>query len=205
MRDSKPVIGLAGGVAAGKTAVASLLADLGAAVIDSDALNHEVLQSDEVREQIQSWWGKDIYDPAGRCDRRKLGEIVFRDPKRKDQLERLTHPPIGVLREELIREHRRDPRFDAIVLDSPLLFEAELDAVCDAVIFVDADETRRIDRSRSARGWKADELQRRENLQEPLDIKRNRSDYIVDNNSDINALRERVEEIYSLILAASQR
>ena len=80
MNHAKPVIGLAGGIASGKSLVADILAELGAGVIDADDLNHKVLHSDKVRRQIQKWWGQDMYDEAGLLNRQRLAGIVFNDP-----------------------------------------------------------------------------------------------------------------------------
>lgn len=83
MKGAKPVIGLAGGIASGKSLVARILADLGAVVIDSDLLNREVLKRPDVCEQIQTWWGEDTYNQDGSCNRRRIAEIVFDDPEQK--------------------------------------------------------------------------------------------------------------------------
>jgi dephospho-CoA kinase len=92
-----------------------------------------------------------------------------------------------------------DPGITVIVLDSPLLFESGLDKLCDAVVFVEVDEDVRLERARDRRGWDPDEIRRREQFQLPLDIKRSRADYLVQNNSDIHALRRQVERVYQQI------
>ena len=201
MNYAKPVIGLAGGIASGKSLVADILAELGAGVIDADKLTHEVLHSEEVRRQIQKWWGPDTSDEAGLLDRRKLAEIVFNDPAKRKKLEGLTHPRVNELRDQRMNELKADERIHAIVLDIPLLFEVGQNALCDQVIFVEVDENARIQRASEQRGWDAAELRRRENLQTPLDIKRERSDHVVENNSDINTLRERVASVYHQIVS----
>ena len=200
MKYAKPVIGLAGGIASGKSLVADILADLGAGVINADDLNHKILHSDEVRRQIQKWWGQDTYDDAGLLDRRRLAEIVFNDPAKRKKLEGLTHPRVNELRDQRRNELEADERIHAIVLDIPLLFEVGQDTLCNQVIFVEADENERIQRASEQRGWDAAELRRRENLQTPLDIKRERSDHIVENKSDINTLRESVASVYHQIV-----
>ena len=201
MKHAKPVIGLAGGIASGKSLVADILAELGAGVINADDLNHKVLHSDEVRRQIQKWWGQDTYDEAGLLDRRRLADIVFNDPAKRKKLEVLTHPRVNELRDQRMNELEADERIHAIVLDIPLLFEVGQNALCDQVIFVEVDENARIQRASEQRGWDAAELRHRENLQTPLDIKRERSDHIVENKSDINTLRESVASVYHQIVS----
>ncbi len=201
MKHAKPVIGLAGGIASGKSLVAEILAELGAGVIDADDLNHKVLQSDEVRRQIQKWWGQDTYDETGRLNRQRLAEIVFNDPAKRKKLEELTHPQVNELRDQRMNELEADERIHAIVLDIPLLFEVGQNALCDQVIFVEVNENARIQRASEQRGWDAAELRRRENLQTPLDIKREGSNHVVENKSDINTLRERVASVYHQIVS----
>ncbi len=201
MNHAKPVIGLAGGIASGKSLVADILTELGAGVINADDLNHKVLNSDEIRRQIQEWWGQDTYDEAGLLDRQKLAEIVFNDPAKRKKLEGLTHPRVNELRDQRMNEMEADERVHAIVLDLPLLFEVGQNALCDQVIFVEVDESARIRRASEQRGWEAAELRRRENLQTPLDIKRAKSDHIVENKSDINTLRQRVASVYRQIIS----
>ena len=83
----------------------------------------------------------------------------------------------------------------ALVEDCPLLFEAGLDAACDATLFVDADRERRRGRDREQRGWDDDDLRRREAAQMPLDMKRERADYSVTNDGDPDACFEQVARL----------
>lgn len=90
-----------------------------------------------------------------------------------------------------------------IVLDSPLLYESDLDLTCDAVIFVDTPLEDRIARAIETRQWPDGELQRREKLHQPLDMKRARADYICKNNSNLADLRLQVERIHDQIVSES--
>ncbi len=202
MKNRKPLVGVAGGIASGKSLVARLFGELGAGVISSDTLNHEVLLRPDVRRLIQSWWGADLYDPSGRPDRRRIADIVFSDPEQRRRLERLTHPLIDERRQELMQQLMADDRVPLIVLDVPLLFEVGQQELCDHVVFVEVTEQERIRRAQRDRGWDESELRRREKLQNPLDTKRNQSDYIVENNSDINTLRSRVADIYQQLITS---
>jgi dephospho-CoA kinase len=199
VKGPKPVIGLAGGIASGKSTIARIFESLGAGLIDSDAMNHEVLQREDVRLEIQSWWGQDTYDGQGACQRGRLAKIIFDDPDQRRKLEQLVHPLIEDLRVQTMEQYNRDERIGAIVIDSPLLFEANLDALCDVIVFSDVDNATRIDRACRSRGWSQEELRRRENIQISLDTKRQRSDYLLGNNSDIHSLRLQVERIYRSI------
>ena len=197
----KLVIGLAGGIGAGKSTVARLLADNGVAVIDSDRLNGEQLEEPEVIAELVGWYGPDIREPGGGVCREALARIVFDDsPGQRRRVERLLHPRIARRRQELIEIFQADPGVRAIVLDSPLLFETGLDRVCDRVIFVDAPAAQRARRLAASRGWSAQEVSRREKSQEPLDNKGARADYIVENKSGLDDLRSKVEKLLSELL-----
>lgn len=198
----KPIIGLAGGIGSGKSSVARVFESLGAAVIDSDRLSHEQLADPVVRERLRQWWGGSLFTPDGAVDRKALAAIVFRDPEALRRLEGLLYPRIERRREELVAGLQRDPRVVAIVIDAPKLFEVGLDRRCDAVVFVEADRTIRLDRVRRARGWTPEELDRRENLQIPLDSKRENADHIVVNNSTVEELRPDIERILASVISS---
>ena len=199
-KTSPPIIGLAGGIGSGKSAVAGVFASLGAAVIDSDRLNHQQLGEPDVVAQLRAWWGPGVCDESGRVDRRAISAIVFEDPEALAALEGLVYPRIARRRDELIARYRAESGVRAVVLDTPKLFEAGLDRICDAVVFVDAPRAMRLERVVQSRGWGEGELARREKLLDPLDKKRAKADYTVVNDSDIDALRPSIERILSTII-----
>lgn len=200
----KPLIGVAGGIGAGKSAAAGLLAEMGAAVISSDRLNHEELNSPEVVAKLRSWWGPEVLDSSEpSVDRAAIRRIVTQRPDERRRLEGLMHPRVAARRERLTSELSKDPRVRAIVWDSPLLFETGLHKRCDAVLFIDCDETTRRERVARERGWTGQDLERFEKSQEPLDFKRKNADYIVVNNSDLDSLRQQVADVLSQILTGS--
>ena len=181
MYDGKPIIGLAGGIGAGKSHVARALGRLGCAVIASDALVAAAYTHPAVKRQLHDWYGDAIFDGLGRVDKRAVAGRVFADAAQRERLEKLLHPVVNEARVELMRRAAADPAVAAYVWDSPLLFETGLDARCDAVIFVDAPRDVRLARVRETRGWDAAELDRRERVQTPLDDKRARATDMVDN------------------------
>ena len=89
-----------------------------------------------------------------------------------------------------------------VVLDAPKLYEAGLDALCDAVVFVMAERSDRVRRLAASRGWTEEEVTKRENLQNPLDIKEANADHVVANNSGVEELRTLVEHVFSSVLAS---
>lgn len=198
----KPVIGLVGGIGAGKSQVAGILESLGAAVIDSDRLAHEQYSRPAVIATLRGWWGDAVLRPDGSVDRRAVADIVFGNPGELAKLEGLLYPLINAERARLVSEFDEDDAIRAIVIDAPKLYEAGVDRHCDAVIFVDAPESVRLDRVARSRGWTRQELVRRESLQEPLDNKKARADYIIENRSGIEPLRTTVETTLLSVLDA---
>ena len=197
----KLVIGLAGGIGAGKSTVARLFGELGAVVIDSDQLNHEELDDPAVIETLVEWFGQRLRGPDGRIRRAALAEVVFGDAGQRARVEALLHPRIERRRRGLIESYRRDPDVRAIVIDSPLLFESGLDRLCDAVVFVEASAAERHGRVAAARGWTEGEVARREKSQKPLDNKKNQADHVIVNNSGLDDLHADVEVLLSELLA----
>ncbi len=192
-----PVIGLVGGIGSGKSAAAGAFEKLGCVVSDSDRAVREVLLRPEVRDELVGWWGEGILDDQRRVDRRKVADLVFREPFERRRLEALVHPLVRQSREELIARARASGAAGVIV-DAPLLFEAGVDAECDAVVFVEAPRSVRLGRVRS-RGWDEAELDRREKAQMPLDEKRRRSDHVLLNEGTLEELESRVAKVLAAV------
>jgi dephospho-CoA kinase len=183
---SRPVIGLAGAIGAGKSAVAGILADAGCVVADADAATRAILASREAAETLGAWWGPGILAGDGTVDRGAVARIVFADPAERKRLEGFVPAPAEA---------------PALVVDAPLLFEAGLDGGCDHIVFVDCPRAIRLDRVAKHRGWSDEELARREAAQWPLDRKRLRADSVVVNDADAASLRTKVLDLLKRILA----
>lgn len=191
-----PVIGLVGGIGAGKSTVAKAIARHGAVILDSDSQAKELLNRPDVQNALASWWGESVLRD-GRIDRKKVADIVFADPDQRRRLERLLHPLIKAGRQQAL-EAAAARHVPFAVIDAPLLLEAGVDKECDAVVYVDAPREARIARVRS-RGWDDSELDRREAAQLPLHEKRARSHYVVTNDGDEAKLAFEVAELLERI------
>ena len=190
-----PVIGLLGGIAAGKTTVAEMLAQLGARVVSADAVAHAVLDRPQTREPIVARWGDGILGDHGRIDRERLAECVFGDPQELAALEAITHPAIVATLRQQIDEARGSDDVAAIVVDAQLLLEAELDGLCDVLVFVECPREARLERA-AARGWDPNELDRRESHQRPLELKRERADAIIDGHATLDHTFQQVQQLW---------
>lgn len=188
---SAPVLGLIGGIGAGKSTVAEILAQAGCVHSNSDEATREVLGDKEVRTTLQQWWGQGIFSAQGSLDRAAVGRIVFNDPAERARLEGLLHPRIEAIRIATFAA-ADSPR--AYVIDAPLLLEVGLDAECDAVILVDAPRKMRLKRVKD-RGWDDSELETREEAQLPLDRKHDRADHVLCNDGSLATLRTRTLDL----------
>jgi len=191
------VVGLTGGVASGKSFVASCFEELGAHRIDADKVAHEVLRDDTVIEKIVDHWGNRILDDDGQINRKRLGRIVFGDPDGNDLdvLESIVHPKIRIRIREQMEQLRESALVETLVLDIPLLFEGEYDQHCDYVIFVDAKENVRQQRAK-LRGWADEELAKRESRQLAVEEKKLRSDVVIDNSGSKEATARQLVDFY---------
>jgi dephospho-CoA kinase len=201
---SKPVIGIIGGIGSGKSAVAGLFAREGCAVIDSDALAHEVIQLPEVKEELQLWLGAGVVDEDGRVNRHAVGVAVFADGEKLKRLNGMIHPRIGRLRDEAMVRYLVDSGVKAVVWDTPLLLETGLDRECDVVVYVKASDKTRQERVAKGRGWSAAELAKREKSQIGLDKKAAVADYCIDNNGDEAASLLQVQRVISHLFSTNR-
>ncbi len=192
-------IGLVGGVASGKSAVAKMLVELGAGLLDADRAGHDVLAHDpEVRSALVARWGDSILAADDSIDRAAVAGRVFGndDAASADRqfLESLLHPRIAAILDEKKAEFAAAGR-PAVVLDAPLLLEANWQLLCDVVVFVDADRDIRLARA-VTRGWSSDDFARREAAQWPVEEKRAAADIVLANCGDIDSLRQGVGELW---------
>lgn len=210
----KPVIGLAGGIGSGKSLVARQFEQLGCAIIDADALAHQVLEQPTVRDTLVTWWGEKVLNAQGQVDRAAVGKCVFNAPAdiqavqdrtQLNRLEKLVHPRVHELREALRRTYEQQPQVKAIVEDCPLLFEAGIHKQCDVVVFVTTDRHVRLQRVKTNRGWSEAELNSREKNQLGLDIKAKQSDYVIDNSETATQTFQQVRDVFLKIIPENKQ
>ena len=193
------VIGLAGGVASGKSTVAAEFAAHGLVHIDADACAHALSSDADVLAQVRAQLGE-AFVRDGRLDRAALANRVFSDPDAKASLEAILHPRVRARILDELERARGAGR--SSLLDVPLLFEAGLWELCDRVVFVEASDAARRERAR-ARGWADDELDRREQSQLPLHEKRAKSDHVVGNDGPLDETRSAVGALLRQLEAQS--
>lgn len=190
------VIGLTGGIATGKSTVATFLARLGATVVDADAEAHQAMRAGTaVFRAIVQEFGPEVVGEDGEIDRRALGRRVFADPDALARLNALVHPAVRQrLLERVEAAKRRGER--AIVLEVPLLYESGFSDLVDEVWLVDADASLQEERLRRLRGLSQEEARLRIRAQLPGEVKRRLAHVVIDNRGDLASLARRVAELW---------
>jgi dephospho-CoA kinase len=187
-----PFVGLTGGLGAGKSEALTALGELGAATLSTDAVVHELLASDELRDIVVTRLGDEVARD-GALDRSLIAERVFGDEEARRWLEGELWPRVGERMGEWKQEvEALDPPPRAAVVEVPLLFESGMEAVFDATIAVVADEALRAERA-GARGHAS--VEERAGRQLPQSEKAQKADYTVRNDGTLEELREELSRV----------
>jgi len=193
------VIGLAGGIASGKSTVAELFEELGAVSLNADLIGHDVLREPTVKKSLREEFGAEIFNAAGEVERPAVARLVFgpdeASQKRLLFLESVTHPRISErLKNELAK--LKENGCKAVILDAAVMFKAGWDRFCTRIVFIRVPHAVRVARAKS-RGWTAAELDSRENRQTPLAEKERKATDFLDNDSSLESLRGQVQYLWS--------
>lgn len=195
------LIGLTGNIASGKSTVARLLEQHGATIVDADLLAREAVRpGTPALARIVAQWGEDVLAPDDTLDRAALRGQVFADREQLEALNAIVHPEVERLRERRIAEARARG-VPVVVCDIPLLFEKHLADRFDAIILVDAPRPVRLERLVRDRGLHETDAMNMIAAQMPAELKRARSDYVIDNTGTLADLARRVDEVWQAITA----
>ena len=189
------LIGLTGGIAAGKSEALRILGRLGAATISTDALVHELLGTDGVKDRLVERWGEEVA-PGGQIDRAKVGAIVFERPAELLWLESVLHPLVG---ERVAAWHEGLPGDVRVaVVEVPLLFEGTMEGIFDATVAISAADAER-ERRAAARGTGA--LEARAGRQLSQAEKAERATHAISNDGTVEELEAELARLYGEIEA----
>ncbi len=195
----RQVIGLTGGIGSGKSTVAAMLAELGADVIDTDKVGHDVYRpgSDGFR-QVTAAFGDDVVGPDGAIDRRRLAAKVFADPGALQRLNQIVHPLIGLAVRDWLVRAQAEPRTTPIVVEAPVLMEAGWQFFDEVWVVVVEPETA-VARVTASRDMTADEVRRRLAAQMSNEQRIRLASRVLRNDGDLGALRTEVEAAWRAI------
>ena len=197
-------VGLTGGIGSGKSAVAALLAEHGAVIIDADQNARAVVaKGTPGLQQVVEAFGPEVLRPDGELDREAVGRIVFSDPEQLARLNAIVHP--------LIAERTVQQTADAVasgativVYDVPLLVENGLQGMYDVVLVVAAQPTTQLERLTQQRGMAEADARARIAAQAPLEDKVAVATHVIDNDGPREALAPQVDRIWAALLAVTE-
>jgi dephospho-CoA kinase len=198
--DNRLVLAVTGGIATGKTTVANMLTELGAAHIDFDVLARQVVEpGTPALKQIVEYFGKQVLQEDGTLDRKKLSKVVFQDIEKRKKLENFTHPAIL---EEFLKQvnaiAKQDP--NAIIQVSiPLLIELNLQYMYDKILLVYAGTEQQVQRLCKRDSISKEEAANILKAQMPIDEKVGYADFVVRNETDLKETRRQVAEIWQAL------
>ncbi len=196
------LVGLTGGIAAGKSTVAARWVELGAREIDADLIAREVVMPASVGlSAVKSRFGEEIVREDGNLDRAALGALVFNDERARKDLEAILHPLVKARTAELIAAATED----IVIYTVPLLVEAKVDHNFDYVVTVEAPESERIDRLIATRGMTREQATARIKAQASAAERANHADFILNSNQPLKALIKQADLLYRQFEAAARQ
>jgi dephospho-CoA kinase len=195
------LVGLTGGIASGKSYVASLLGELGASTVDADQVAREVVVPGSTGlVQVVGAFGFEILLPSGELDRAKLGEIVFADPEKRIELENILHPLIKARTTQLISEQPSE----IVVYAVPLLVEANVDYPFDTIITVEAGVENQVSRLMTSRQMSESDARARIEAQTTSAERVARANFVIDSSGPKEQTRLQVVEVWKQLLEAAK-
>ena len=191
------IAGLTGGIATGKSTVSLILREAGAIIIDADTIAR-----DAVKKNLPAWheivriFGEEVLLTDGEIDRAYLGDIIFRDPAKKEILNKIVHPYVIQKVAELIDKIGKETPDSIVILDVPLLIEAGMDKGLEDVVLVYTPEWIQIERLIERDGISDEEALLRVRSQMPIEEKKKFATIIIDNSGSIEATKKRALEVF---------
>jgi dephospho-CoA kinase len=195
------LVGLTGGIASGKSYVASLLGELGASTVDADQVAREVVVPGSTGlVQVVGAFGFEILFPSGELDRAKLGEIVFADSEKRIELENILHPLIKARTTQLISEQPSE----IVVYAVPLLVEANVDYPFDTIITVEAGVENQVSRLMTSRQMSESDARARIEAQTTSPERVARANFVIDSSGPKEQTKLQVVEVWKQLLEAAK-
>ena len=191
------LVGITGGMGAGKSALAQLLAELGALRVDADEVAREVATIPAVLEHLQAAFGRDVLSPAGCLNRRELGRRALRSAEASQRLEAIMRPPLEAAITRRLALAVAEADGGIVVFDAPLIYEWGSEGNFDRIAVVDAAEERCVLRVKQRSGLPVGEIRQRMARQLDPHQKKARADFVIDNNEGWAALAAQAEALWA--------
>ncbi|MCG3089381.1 dephospho-CoA kinase [Sporosarcina cyprini] len=189
------IIGLTGSIASGKSTVAAMLREKGYPIIDADEISRLVVEpGSPVLSEIKDAFGEDVIMEDGQLNRAKLGDLIFNDIEKRQQLNGIIHPAV---RKEMLRQKEEwiAKGASTVIMDIPLLFESRLQPFVDRILVVSVTKDLQKSRLMARNGLSEDEAESRISSQLPMEVKERGADAIIDNNGTLEATKQQLEAV----------
>lgn len=196
-------VGITGGMGAGKSALAQLLAEWGALRVNADEVAREVATIPAVIEQLQAAFGRDLLGPDGRLNRRELGRRGLQSAEASQQLEAIMRPPLSAAIEHRLAQ--AEAAGGVVILDAPLIYEWGNEGNFDRIVVVDAEEERCVSRVQQRSGLSRCEIRQRMARQMAPHTKKARADFVIDNNKGLDELAGQARRLWAELVCAAQK
>jgi dephospho-CoA kinase len=195
LRDSMLKLGLTGGIASGKSAVAAILRELGFPVLDADSISHKLMEPGQTaHDEILQAFGADLADASGRIDRHKLAAIVFTDPAKLAKLNSILHPRVDQIIFDQLDAWQKSGAHSAAFVEAALLVEAGMAPRLDGLVVAWCTPEQQLERLR-ARSMSETEARRRMAAQLPIDEKLKDATYTIDCSGTLEETRAQVQSL----------
>jgi dephospho-CoA kinase len=186
-------LGLTGGIASGKSAVAAILRELGFPVLDADSISHKLMEPGQIaHDEILQSFGADLADAAEHIDRHKLAAIVFADPAKLARLNSILHPRVDQIIFRQLEDWQKSGAHAAVFVEAALLIEAGMAPRLDGLVVAWCTPEQQLGRLR-ARGMSETDARRRIAAQLPIEEKRKRATYNIDCSGTLAETRTQVQ------------
>jgi len=186
-------LGLTGGIASGKSAVAAILRELGFPVLDADSISHKLMEPGQIaHDEILQSFGADLADAAEHIDRHKLAAIVFADPAKLARLNSILHPRVDQIIFRQVEDWQKSGAHAAVFVEAALLIEAGMAPRLDGLVVAWCTPEQQLGRLR-ARGMSETDARRRIAAQLPIEEKRKRATYNIDCSGTLAETRTQVQ------------
>ena len=188
-------LGLTGGIASGKSAVAAILRELGFPVLDADSISHKLMEPGQTaHDEILQAFGADLADSSGHIDRHKLAAIVFADPSKLAKLNSILHPRVDQIIFDQLEAWQKSGAHSAVFVEAALLIEAGMAARLDGLVVAWCTPEQQLERLR-ARGMSETEARRRMAAQLPIDEKLKHATYTINCSGTLEETRAQVQAL----------